>query len=302
MNKGGVALVRYRVHHALSFVVGGLYKLLCKARIFTPHVIVYVDGGICSQMFQYMIGQRYALTGESVIYDLDWYDYSGVDCDNRFSREFELERMFPSIRLYTGNPRTVSFYRFFLKYTSAKLELPSSSRQPIAPIYLGGYYRMEDDEFTSLFKSCFNRSPVDVKYEFTTSYPSQTLCAVHVRRGDLAKGDNQYYGGVTDDYFYRAIDYVEKLYPHSKYLFFSDEIDYVRRVIAPKLKVDVELMDYHFKAFEDLILMSKCGVIIASQGSFGKYAAMMNEDSLLVLQDDKYAIPWLKRKKNSVAL
>lgn len=300
--KKGIALVRNRVHHALSFFVGGIYKLLCKAHIFTPHVIVYVDGGICSQMYQYMIGQRYALNGESVIYDLSWYDRDGMDVDNRFRRIFELEQMFPTIHVDTGHPRMVAFYRFFLKYTSKTLEFPPSPKGLIAPIYLGGYYRMEDELFTSIFNHCFSISMREVPYEFKTSFPNQVLCAVHVRRGDLAKGDNPYYGGVTDDFFFKAIDYVEKKYPHSKYCFFSDEMEYVRRAIVPKLNIEYELMDHHFKAYEDLVLMSKCSVIIASQGSFGKIAGMMNKDSLLILQDDKFAKPWLNRKTNSIAL
>jgi len=142
------------------------------------------------------------------------------------------------------------------------------------------------------------------------SYPQFTscksagshICAVHVRRGDLARGDNPWYGSVTDDYFFRAIDSVEKSHPGTKFFVFSDEMDYVEKKLAPILTVDFELVKERHKAYEDLILISKCDTVIASQGSFGKFASMLNENSMLILQNDRFAEPWLARKKKAMVI
>lgn len=299
-----VAYLRSTGHFILSFLVGGTYRCLCNLHLCKPLVIVYVDGGICSQMHQYILGQIYAQRGEDVRYDLSWFSSNGWDVDHRYRRVYELERMFPDLEVKKSHSFETTFYRFFLKYSSREHQMPKileGSR--FAPAYMGGYYEEDDSIFRSLFSQLFlNQNTASVPFSFRKVFPEQKVCAVHVRRGDLAKGDNPYYGGVSDDYFFRAIDYVERQSPCSKYFFFSDEMDYVRVSLVPNLAVEYELIDGQFNAFEDLLLISKCDYIISSQGSFGKYAAMMNENSCLILNNDKFAKTWVARKDNAVII
>ena len=301
-----MALWKKRIHNLLSKVFGTCFKVLCKIHLFRPKVIVMMDGGICSQMNQYLIGQIYAERGEEVGYDICWYEKNGMDVDGRFARRFELEEMLPDVRLNSFGKLTIWFYRMFLTHTSIDQKPPKEKQQEgrIAPVYLGGYYSNLDD---SVFSEQFERLFIGAKKalepcELVTSMSNQHKCAVHVRRGDLARGDNPWYGGVTDDYFFRAIAYVESCHPNTKFFFFSDEMDYVEKNLVPSIEIDYQLINEPHKAYEDLLLISSCDTIIASQGSFGKYAAMLNEDSLLVLQDDKYAKPWLNRKKKVVVI
>ena len=288
----------------VSEFVGTAYKILCRIHVCKPYVIVRVDGGICSQMNQYLLGQIYAERGEKVGYDLSWYKKNGMDVDRCHVREYELEKMFPGIRIQSCDGLKTWFYRMFLMYSTEEQKLPRELESgKIAPIYLGGYYRIDDAVFCEQFERLFsdlNRATVN--YELSTSYPNQHKCAVHVRRGDLARGDNPWYGGVTDDYFFRAISYVEEHHPNTRFFFFSDEMDYVEKNLVPNLKVDYQMVKEHHKGYEDLLLISICDTIVASQGSFGKYAAMLNKDSMLILQDDEFAKPWLLRKKVSLAL
>ena len=287
---------------ALSFIIGGGYRLLCKMKICRPYIIMQMDGGICSQMFQYLQGQLYAEKGASVGYDLTWFKRCGMDVDKRFVRTFELETMFPGLVVKTFSDSTIWFYKHFLRFTSPNHLLPQVSAK-IAPVYLAGYYGIDDEDFARLFQDLFVGKEMALQSpSLSRKYPRQHLCAVHVRRGDLAKGDNPYYGGVSDDYFFRAIYYVENLFPDSLFYFFSDEMDYVRHNLVPHLSVSYELVSGPNKAYEDLLLIAECDTIIASQGNFGKFAAMLNENSLLILNDDKYAKPWLVRKKHSLIL
>ena len=104
---------------------------------------------------------------------------------------------------------------------------------------------------------------------------------IHVRRGDLAKGDNPVYGGVTDGYFLRAIEFCNKKFAPKKYIFFSDEPDWVEQNICSHLTQSYEIMRGN-KAWEDLWLLAHCPVIVASQGSFGGVAARLNPDAVLI--------------------
>ena len=298
-----VACLRSTGHSMLSFIIGGTYRCLCDLHLFKPLIIVSVDGGICSQMHQYLLGQIYSQKGEDVRYDLSWFSYNGMDLDHRYKREYELEMMFPDLDVKKSHRLETLFYRFFLLYSSPIHQMPDIQEgKRLAPAYMGGYYEEDDSIFKTLFSKLFlNQNTANVLSPFQKEFPTQKFCAIHVRRGDLAKGDNPYYGGVSDDYFFRAIAFVEKQSPGSKYYFFSDEIDYVRMNLVPHLAVEYELI-VQFKAYEDLLLISSCDYIISSQGSFGKYAAMMNENSCLILNNDKFAMIWKARKENSVII
>ena len=304
-NKRGWALVRKVAHDVLSAIIGGSFRLLCKARVCKPKVLVMMDGGICSQMHQYLIGQIFAEKGEKVGYELSFYQTNGMDVDRQYPRTFELEDMFPDIHVATFGRFENWFYRTFLPYASLSQTLPDSEGGSIAPIYLTGYYQLDDrlfaKQFAHLFQHARKTEVADNSMEEALSSGRHT-CAIHVRRGDLARGDNPWYGGVSDEYFFRAIAYVEGHHPNTKFFFFSDEMDYVENHLVPKLTVDYELVKGQRKAFEDLMLLSRYKTIIASQGNFGKYAAMFDDDSLLILHDDKFAKPWLARKRNVVCL
>ena len=300
--KRGLALLKKVSHDVMSELVGTAFEFLCKTHVCKPYLVVMVDGGICSQMNQYLLGQIYAQRGEDVLYDLNWYEKVGTDVDGHFARTFELEEMFPDIHVQTLGKLKRWFYRTFLMYVSTNRNQPDQSSS-VSPAYFGGYYDIDDDVFSEQFDRLFNdvkRSVVPDVLKLSSS--NQFSCAVHVRRGDLARGDNPWYGGVADDYFFRAIEYVERLYPHTRFFFFSDEMAYVKTNIVPNLSVDYVLIPETNKAFEDLLLISKCDIIVASQGSFGKFAAMLNRNSTLVLCDNEYAKPWLTRKKNTVVL
>lgn len=299
--KTGKKLWKLLAHDQVSEIVGRCYELLCRMHICSPKVIVMIDGGICSQMHQYLIGQLFAAKGMKVLYDLTWYQTNGMDVDGRFAREFELTKMFPGMELNTPSPRMLRFYKRYLRHITSDMTLPSIE-QKSAPIYIGAYYIVKDDVlFMDTFYRLFTQDAM-AKIALGLTTGKTHNCAIHVRRGDLADGNNPWYGGCSDDYFFKAIAMIEEKYPKTKYFFFSDEMDYVEQNLVPHLKVDYELVRGPHKAYEDLMLISQCDIIVASQGSFGKYASLLNRDSLLVIQNDRFAPLWLERKPNALAI
>ena len=58
--------------------------------LISPKVMVNLDGGVSSQMHQYLLGQLYAEKGYKVCYDLTFFDQRGGDLNNQFIRNFDL--------------------------------------------------------------------------------------------------------------------------------------------------------------------------------------------------------------------
>ncbi|MEG2514553.1 MAG: alpha-1,2-fucosyltransferase, partial [Bacteroidaceae bacterium] len=72
-----------------------LYKRLIKIGIISPKTILLMDGGVCSQMHQYLIGQLFEERGFRVLYDLSFYEEWGTDLNFKFVRNFDLLKAFP---------------------------------------------------------------------------------------------------------------------------------------------------------------------------------------------------------------
>jgi hypothetical protein len=61
-------------------------------------IVIMVDGGFCSVLTKYAMGRCFEkISGRNVKYDLSWYDQQGMDCDGKFSRNFEILNVFPNI-------------------------------------------------------------------------------------------------------------------------------------------------------------------------------------------------------------
>ena len=81
----------------LSAIFQAVDTLLCKLHIKRPKVIVFMDGGICSQMLMYIQGQYYAEQGLDVRYDTRWFDVCGKDQFGNHPRIFEFTEMWPTL-------------------------------------------------------------------------------------------------------------------------------------------------------------------------------------------------------------
>ena len=246
-----------------------------------------MDGGICSQMFVYTQGQYYTEAGFDVYFDTLWFETCGKDSEGLMPRYFEFKDMWPNLVFKSVSKVQRKWYLLFFKAKRKNGDLlpdPSSIKHSV---YLGGFWDFPQGESERQFERCYNldesSTPTHAK-----NMLFEGLVGVHVRRGDLAKGDNPYYGGVTDGYFMRAIEFCNHKFKPKKYLFFSDEPDWVEENICKNLKQPYEIMRDH-KGWEDFWMLAHCPVIVASQGSFGKFAAHLNPDSALVLCDNRFA-------------
>lgn len=103
--------------------------------------------------------------------------------------------------------------------------------------------------------------------------------AVHIRRGDyLNPRFARYFSGIcTEKYYERALDWVKENVENPHYVFFSDDIDYVRK----NFKFDnMTVVDWNtgMQSYMDMYLMSHCRYMILANSTFSYCAARLNKD------------------------
>lgn len=269
--------------------------LLCRLQLKRPKVVLFVDGGICSQMQMYLQGQYYAEAGLDVCYDTRWFDIYGKDQFGEHLRTFELTEMWPTLSFRSIGGCRLWIYRLLFKTGVLMNETLPHPSTITRSIYLYGYWNLPKGEYERLFAKSFDLAKAATPTTIAQAMDFTNVVGVHVRRGDLSKGDNPIYGGVTDGYFFRAIELCIKKFAPKKYLFFSDEPDWVEQNICLHMKRPYEIMRGN-KAWEDLWLLAQCPVIVASQGSFGKVASQLNPSAILIQCDNEFA---KRDRKNS---
>ena len=246
-----------------------------------------MDGGICSQMHKFLCGEYYAENGIDVYYDLEWFESWGKDMNGVFDRKYELQKLFPNLVVNTMSKRKTAFYWRFLRYSKIHCELPPVS-EINRSIYFNGHNHLKQEDLNHLFTKCFSLSSMFVRKELLLDnlVGKREVCGVHVRRGDLADVKLRNYNPMPDWYFEQAIKYVQQHYDNVLFLFFSDEPEYVEQNILPSVRCEYKVIRGN-KAYEDLALLAQCPIIISSQGSFGRYAAMLNANCKLVISNSQ---------------
>lgn len=150
-------------------------------------------------------------------------------------------------------------------------------------IYLDPYADFKNNEWvTNAFRRYFPIVDAD-----KSSLPNLPVwkgkkCAVHVRRGDMSYVNFVGYDNPIG-YFVDAMKYVQKKYSNVKFFLFSDELKWVQDKLVPFVKgMDIELESGN-TGYVDLLLAAQCEIIIASQGTMGRMAGLLNLDSELIL-------------------
>lgn len=293
-----------------------IYKKMMKYGVISPKIILLLDGGVCSQMYQYMLGQLYKERGYKVAYDLSFYDEWGLDKDNLFVRNFDLLKAFPYLKMKAASPLEISVYKQKYYYvgnnTTARIA-DFSFLEKTPPIYLGGYYLLPAETYLSAFRSIFKMSPnvLDKDNLQICSEIDSKSCsvAVHVRRGDLKVEQYDYGTPPTMEYFKNAIAYFKGKFEAPFFYFFSDEPNWIVDDLVPYLQMSsgeyrVVNANGSDKGYMDLYLMAHCKHQIASKGTLGKYGALLedNPEKIVVLCNDKLEYRWKELIQNTVFL
>ena len=261
-------------------------------------ILVRMDGGICSQMHFYLIGNEFEKHGFRVKYNLEWFRKLGMDMNGVHVRNFDLTKAFPSLPFKQANMIESTLYQAFAKPRDYSLIDPSEWVTAIPPAYLNGYYRTPQGMYNTI-PDLFNidLSVLDERNLalYNEIEKNDNSVAVHVRRGDLAVFNNAYGEPVGMSYFQKSIEYIEKYMGCSGYYyFFSDEPDWVKDVLIHNLELsdNYQVVDFNGsdKGYMDLFLISSCRHQITSKGSLGKFGGLLRKsrNNKIIICDDEY--------------
>lgn len=277
------------------WVLRNIYLLGGKWRIFTPSLIIPVDGGICSQMHQYLIGETFRRKGFPVEYSLRFFETCGKDVYGVQVRNFDLLHAFPKLDFKRASRWKTLFYSQCFRYMGRYPEsLDTDWINLLPPCCLLGYYADLDNCYLDLYPSVFHIDSTVLSPENKVIYDSidTDSVAVHVRRGDLSSYNPAYGYPVTLLYFIQSIQYIVACLSTPKFYFFSDDKEYVQTELIPNLPLEISyeiVGNGADKGYVDLMLIGKCSHQITSKGSLGKYGALLNMSAqkiIIVSKDD----------------
>lgn len=255
-------------------------------------IIIRVDGGIGSQIGFIALGMAFQEKGYKVKYDLSWFETEGKGFYNteksyneNYDVCFDIPKAFPELNIDVANHEEVERYKtlYFIDRDDA-IELQ-------APLYIGGYLgRHYDIYFAHHFTTHFSPKEIEQKntpfYMLLQEILATQSCGIHIRRGDLSQNHVVYGEPTSLTYFERVIQLVLQMDSKSVFYLFSDDVAWTKQHIVPLLKdkkfkvCDINMPD---QGYLDLYLLSRCKVIIASQGSMGACAKMLSPYNPLLI-------------------
>jgi hypothetical protein len=254
-------------------------RLLAKAGLVRRCVVVGLDGGLGNQMAEYSLGRRVALMCELPVYwDVSWFARRGMDIDNQYARRFELEEVFPGIRLRKAGRAFFFLYKtFFTPDEKQAADFGYVTSSP-APRYLDFSCVAHRDDIAAKEDFVFGLKLSAGEAALLARIEAEPCpVAVHVRRGD-------YVGkpfAITTPYYFReaARKITELTAPESPVFFvFSNGMDWCRENFAG---FDGEFVfagdGDNDRGAADMFLMSKCCHFINSNSTFSYWAALLSD-------------------------
>lgn len=252
-------------------------------------IITQIRGGLGNQFFGYatsyalahkkntkLILDDYRYATSYKLRDFQLLDYNITYRDTYSNKPSEgkiaqvLYRVWARIKRYILNRCIV--VREEKEFQTMKFDFPASRNA-----YLLGYWQSHEyfDQYRADLQSEFTLSNVreDVA-EAAKEIKHGNYCAVHVRRGDYST----FKGGkcLDESYYLEAISIIKRKNPDSKFLFFSDDLDYCKSELMDDRSETVEYLNASDE--EELFLMSNCSSFIIANSSFSWWGAYLSNN------------------------
>ncbi len=129
----------------------------------------------------------------------------------------------------------------------------------------------------------------EINRKLVHNITSSDAVSIHVRRGDYLEPQfAKRYGGIcTIEYYLKAIDIINGIYPHSQFYVFSNDIDWCKNNLTIENVVYVT-NNKGTNSWLDMYLMSLCKANIIANSSFSYWGAMLNKNKNLVVYPGKW--------------
>lgn len=252
--------------------------------------VVRITGGLGNQMFQYAFARTIEELTKVDTY-IDILDYKtakrsfGLDNFNiriKYANEkdrsslqtknFKLKRQLKKI---LGVPYKISNTH----YKEINFEYSETPLLKSAPCYFDGlfqsekYFKSIESELRKEFS--FKDENAFKKNESYEKIKSENSVSIHIRCGDyISRAKTKKILYVCKPLYYkRAIDFVKKIIPESKFFIFSDDHNWVKN----NLEISDDFIFVNSNSdVEDMYLMSQCKNNIISNSTFSWWAGWLN--------------------------
>lgn len=261
-------------------------------------IIVRVFDGLGNQLFHYAYARALQEKGFKVYLDTQKrYEDTFRKFKNHAKRENKLDYF--KIKLPTSKDKHMAKYAFlkqisrrekliyflashglwFNKIWSAKKinEGIKEKGLQFGNYYLNGWFQNEElfkDIREQLLKELHPKKKIKISKELRKLLAEEELVSVHIRRGDYVRINNT----LSLHYYRHAFQRVQEKYKQPKYLFFSDDINWVREQFGD-MKYAYFISDYgQFEDYEELMIMSRCKSNIIANSTFSWWGAWLNKN------------------------
>lgn len=254
--------------------------------------VVRFKGGLGNQMFQYAFVEALRGRGREVKCSLGYYRrhldlmpfvldkvFKNVDLNEIPDEEFEeIDNRWKAFK-EEGKSFSNEESRFFWVEESQDVYHFQEKVFNTRNCTYVGYWQTE-----KYFKACQER----VRYAFQFRNLEQRLIdlgnelkrgyvGVHIRRKDYV--DNSLYDVVTENYYRKAMNYIREIIPESKFIFFSDDMQWVKNHFAKTkgIMCDKDLFE-KYEDWYDMYLMGQCVGNVIANSSFSWWGAWLNQN------------------------
>lgn len=266
--------------------------------------IVRFAGGLGNQMFQYALVEALRNRGREVRANLGFYKkhpesdpyllptvFSNIRLE--YITDYEFDRIDDRWRQIKAEGKEKEFCN---NYAERFFWVEDVSKDPCTyqhNIFLTknctfvGYWQtekyFEDIRDILNFRFKFNQISSELK-NFADILTDAEYTSVHVRRGDYLLNPGVYMGICTKDYYIRAMEYVQRERPNSKFIFFSDDPEWVKENfdISNAVYCHKDMFEY-YEDWYDMYLMSRCSHNIIANSSFSWWGAWLNQNEKKII-------------------
>ena len=244
--------------------------------------IIEFNGGLGNQMFQYafylQLKKRHPLNLFLFDIELSQECHNGYEIDKIFqidstkqTRNFRLIKRFVP---YLINSSKIITHENGLQYKEKYLNEKSLF------VRYEGYWQSElyfldiEDIVRKVFSFRLDNLSHQTK-SLSSKINQGNFVSVHIRRGDyLTTG---FYGPCTPAYYQRAMENIQTIIPQATFVFFSDDIKWVKENIKTSNGIYVS-WNKGIDSWQDMYLMSQCSHNIIANSSFSWWGAWLNNN------------------------
>jgi hypothetical protein len=256
-------------------------------------------GGLGNQMFQYAAGKALAQRlGTSLELDLSFLNKNGgIETKRSFALEvFRLKPVLLNDPLSAEflRMKEQQFYRVLNRnfpallskhyFAETKFSFDSRIQDQKNNTLLDGFWQTEKyfKESAELIRADFEFAiPLDPRNAaLVAEITSSDSAGIHVRRGDYVKDKitNAYHGVCNVDYYRKAMEELQKVFPDMRWYVFSDDADWVRTNLTFLNGMTVVDFNTGAESYRDMQLMSLCRHQVIANSSFSWWAAWLNRN------------------------